>query len=115
MRKILWLICGSVLLLGARASEAALQGLETTRSKIGYDKKELLGLTAGFMKWAMGFLGILFFVMMLIGGIRWMSAQGDEKKVESAKNLLTAGVIGMIIVVAAFSITAFLGDTFTVK
>ncbi len=55
----------------------------------------------------MGFLGIIAVVIILIGGFKWMTAGGDESKVEEAKKLMTAGVIGLAIVLAAWGVTIF--------
>ena len=38
----------------------------------------------------------------------WMTARGNESQAEKAKNLITAAIIGLVIVVAAYSITYFL-------
>lgn len=95
-----------------RYCQAALGGLEETSDKIGFNKDSLMTMIARLMKWSFGFFGIIFLALMLAGGIRWMTAQGDEKKVENAKQMLTAGVIGLLIVLASFAVTAFLGDSF---
>jgi len=58
----------------------------------------------------MGFLGIIAVVIILLGGFKWMTAGGDESKVEEAKKLMTAGVIGLAIVLASWGITIFVLD-----
>jgi len=55
----------------------------------------------------LGLLGIIFLVLIIYAGYNWMTAQGDEEKVTIAKNTLTRAVIGLIIIVAAYSITYF--------
>lgn len=52
-------------------------------------------------------LGIIFLVMIIIGGFNWMTAAGSEDKVTKAKATLFRGIIGLFIVVAAYAITAF--------
>src|SRR3989344_5982425 len=47
---------------------------------------------------------IAAFVMLLIGGIRWITAGGDEKGVASARNMITAALIGLVIVLVAYAI-----------
>lgn len=58
----------------------------------------------------LAFLGIIFLLLMIVGGLKWMTAGGDDKKVGSAKAYLQAAVIGLIIVMSAYAITAYLGD-----
>jgi hypothetical protein len=39
---------------------------------------------------ALGFLGIIAVVIVLLGGFKWMTAGGNEDKVEEAKKILGA-------------------------
>lgn len=59
----------------------------------------------------LAFLGVIFLVLMIAGGFMWMMAGGDEKKVLKARNILVAAVVGLIIVLSAYAITAYLGDS----
>jgi len=54
-----------------------------------------------------GFLGIIAVVIILIGGFKWMTAGGNEDKVGEAKKLLVAGLIGLVIILMAYAIAAF--------
>ena len=47
---------------------------------------------------------IIAFIVLLIGGIRWMTAGGDPKGVEGARNMVTAALIGLVIVLASLAI-----------
>ena len=55
----------------------------------------------------LGLLGIIFLVLIIYAGFEWMTAQGDEEKVTKAKDTLTRAVIGLVIIIAAYSITYF--------
>lgn len=55
----------------------------------------------------LGLLGIIFLVLIIYSGFNWMTARGDEEKVTLAKETLTRAVIGLIIIIAAYSITYF--------
>ena len=52
-------------------------------------------------------LGVIFMILMIYGGYNWMTAAGDEQKVEKAKDTIRAAVIGLIIVIAAYGISVF--------
>lgn len=56
---------------------------------------------------ALGFLGIIAVVIILIGGFKWMTAQGSEDKVQEAKKLIIAGIIGLAIILSAYAIASF--------
>lgn len=47
---------------------------------------------------------VIAFIMLLVGGIRWILAGGDEKAVAGARNTITAALIGLVIVLVAFAI-----------
>ena len=55
----------------------------------------------------LGLLGLIALVIILMGGFKWMTSGGNEEKVGEAKKLLGAGVIGIIIILAAYAITSF--------
>jgi cbb3-type cytochrome oxidase subunit 3 len=58
----------------------------------------------------LAFLGVVFLLLMIYGGFIWMLARGNEQEVEKAKNLIQAAVIGLMIVLSAYAITAFIGQ-----
>ena len=55
----------------------------------------------------LGFLGIIAVVIILLGGFKWMTAGGNEDKVGEAKKLITAGIIGLVIILASYAIATF--------
>lgn len=54
--------------------------------------------------------GLAFLIYFIIGAISWVTAGGDAKKVDTAKSFLTNGAIGMIVIVAAYSIIWIVGE-----
>lgn len=62
------------------------------------------------ISFVLSFVGVLFLGLIIYAGLLWMTAQGNEQKVEKAKDLLVNSVIGLIIVFAAYAITAFVGE-----
>ncbi len=57
----------------------------------------------------LGFTGTIFFVLVIIAGLMWMTSAGNEERVKRAKQILIAAVIGLIIVMSAYAITSFIG------
>lgn len=60
----------------------------------------------------LGFLGTITFIIMLYGGFLWLTARGNDDQVATAKKYLFNGVIGTIIIMAAYSITFFITSRF---
>jgi hypothetical protein len=50
------------------------------------------------------FAGLMFLYQFLRGALAWLSAGGDQKKVSDARDMITQGVIGLVIIIAAYSI-----------
>ncbi len=40
-----------------------------------------------------------------------MTAQGNEQQIEKAKNLIISAIIGIVVVMSAYAITAYIGGT----
>lgn len=59
------------------------------------------------IKTFLSLLGIFFITLMILGGYNWMTAQGDESKVEKAKKIITNAIIGLIITLSSYVIWDF--------
>ena len=53
-------------------------------------------------------LGILSVAIIVFAGFKWMTAGGNEEQAKSARNILVAAVIGLIIILSAFSLSQFI-------
>jgi hypothetical protein len=56
---------------------------------------------------ALGFLGIIAVVIVLIGGFKYMVSGGNEEKTSEARRLIVSGIIGLAIILSAWAITSF--------
>ncbi len=63
------------------------------------------------VRYLMTFLGIIAVIIILWGGFQWLTAGGNEDKVAGAKKTLIAGIIGLIIIIAAFAIVQLIVST----
>jgi hypothetical protein len=61
----------------------------------------------------LGILGTIFFVLTVYAGVKWMLARGDEGEIEKAKEIIKAAVIGLVVTLAAYAITYFIGTRLT--
>jgi preprotein translocase subunit SecG len=89
--------------------------LEPIGDVYGYDSGDVDNTTlaktvASVIKVILGFLGVVFLVLILYAGFLWMTAAGSEEKVTKAKNIMVAAIIGVAIVLAAYAITFFVID-----
>ncbi len=53
-------------------------------------------------------LGVILLVLMIYSGYLWMTAGGDDEKVNKAKRIMTQAIVGFVIIIASFAITTFI-------
>lgn len=85
-------------------------GLHDTAASAGYEvaNAPTISTTVGQVVTAvLGLVGLVFFGLLLYGGLVWMTARGKEEKIEQAKGTIEAAVIGIIIVAASYAIASF--------
>jgi hypothetical protein len=70
---------------------------------------------AGLVQIAVAAAGLIFFAMLITGGLRYLSAGGDEKAASAARSTLTQAFIGLIIVMASFLISDLIFNIFKIK
>lgn len=105
MKKILTGIISVVTVMSAKTALAV--SFWDPSASLGLSKGDLVSTVVNIILWVLGILGLVAVIMILIGGFRWMTAGGNEEKVETAKKILTAAIIGLIIVLLAWAIVTF--------
>lgn len=69
--------------------------------------KSLPDTIATIVKAALSLVGTIFLVLTIYAGILWMTAQGEEDKIEKAQKIVKATIIGLFITLGAYAITSF--------
>lgn len=64
-------------------------------------------ITVRIINFVLSLLGIVSVIIILYAGFTWMTAGGNEEKVGSAKKILSAAVMGLIIILTSYSIMSF--------
>jgi len=111
--KKLALITSSVLLLALPVTALAQTSytIEDIGSSVGLGTADLKDTVVNIIQWVLGILALVAVVMIIIGGFQWMTAAGNEEKIEKAKKVISAAVIGLIIVLLAWAIVIFVAGT----
>jgi len=52
----------------------------------------------------LGFLGLLAVVMIIYGGVLYVSAAGDEGKIDKGKKIIMYAIVGIVIILLSFAI-----------
>ena len=64
-------------------------------------------VAAKIIRVVLGLLGIILLGIILYGGYVFMTAGGSEEKITQARKILINGVIGLAIIMSAFTIVSF--------
>jgi len=69
-----------------------------------------LGISVGFLVAA-----VIFVYMFIMGGIRWITSEGDKTKVETARNQITHALVGLLLTFLLFVILEIIEQFFGIS
>ena len=67
----------------------------------------LQGNVIAILNAVIGVLSFVCVVVIIIGGVNYMTSSGDAGKVKKAKDTILYGIIGLVVCVLAFAIVNF--------
>jgi hypothetical protein len=73
------------------------------------------GIVSGFIRAILVVAALVFFFILVIGGIRWIASGGDKAQTEGARNQITSALIGLVIVFAAWAIVQLINTFFGIN
>lgn len=53
---------------------------------------------------------VMAFLFLILGGLQWITSGGDKAGMEAARNKITAAIVGLIIVAAAWALMVLIGQ-----
>ncbi len=90
----------------------------TLNAPPGFENLEFLNF-ADVVQWGISVVlvlaAVIFFFMLVIGGIKWIMSGGDKGKTEAARNQITAALVGLVIVFASWAILQLVNLVFGVN
>jgi TRAP-type C4-dicarboxylate transport system permease small subunit len=78
--------------------------------ELGLPQGDIRVTIARIIRVAMGLIGIVMVAAIIYGGFLYMTAGGNEDQAGTGKKAITAGVIGLAIVLSAWALTNFIID-----
>lgn len=103
-----WLAAMVVFLL---VRPAGAQGLDVGTAALpltGLGNPDIRVVVASVIKVILGLVGILVFGLGVYGGFVYMTARGDVEKILQARRILANAIIGLAIVLSAYTLTVFI-------
>lgn len=105
---MLWIVPALIAVL---PKEALAVRFEDFGSQIGLGEADLITVVLNLIRAALGIIGILAVVMILLGGFRWLLSGGDEEKIAQAKRTIGATIVGLVIILLSWAIVNFVINT----
>lgn len=89
-----------------KIADTALENLKTNvLPRTGVKDISYSVLIADVITTALSVTGVGFLILMVYAGIRWMTAEGDQEKVNTARRTIISASIGLAIIVGSYAIT----------
>ncbi|HUC94597.1 MAG TPA: hypothetical protein VMR19_01140 [Candidatus Saccharimonadales bacterium] len=58
----------------------------------------------------LGLAGIALFVLLLVGGFKFITSGGDPKALEGAKGTITSAIIGLVVILVSYLILILISN-----
>ena len=108
-----FLVRSSFALAADSASRNNLAGAKEASTLTG-DATQVPQYVGGIIALILSLLGIVFLLLIVRAGFLWMTAQGDQKAITKAKDILIQSTIGLLITLSAYAISAFVVSSLTI-
>lgn len=92
----------------ATAASDIADATNQTGTAIGLASTDLPTYIGRIISYVLGLLGVIALVLFIYAGYLFMTAAGAEEKTTKAKKLMVDAIIGMVIILAAYSIATFI-------
>lgn len=70
---------------------------------------DLEGVFRNLVAAVIGVAGIVLFILLVIGGFKYLTAGGEPPKIESARKTLTFAILGIVLIALSFLFLRFIG------
>jgi len=88
------------------------KNLQNVATKAGTTEGDISSIIGTVINAVLTLVGLAFLMLMVYAGMLWMTARGESEPVEKARKIITGSLIGLVIVMSAYAITAFVTASF---
>lgn len=104
-----------IIVFSAAIIQFVLNSIGADSSTVGTVPGQSLGLGTNLqnsvlqtVRFILGLLGIIGVIMMIYGGYMWLTAAGNEEKVEKGTAIIRAAVIGILIILFSWIVVSYI-------
>ena len=95
----------------AQNLDNGMMGEAATAAEIG--GANLPTILGQIFKIVLSILGLVALIIVIIAGVQWMTSGGIPEKIKKARALLSAGLIGLLIIICAYAMVSFIISSLT--
>ncbi|MFC1640780.1 hypothetical protein ACFL2D_01880 [Patescibacteria group bacterium] len=107
MKRIITSLTTAALSAYAIAIAPAAHALDTTLDVTGISKEEnVTPVVIAVINWILAITAAVAILVLIVGGFRYITSAGNDKRVQAAKTTITYAIVGLIIVLLAYVIAA---------
>ena len=107
---VLVLIFNSNYALGVSPKEGLKAAADAAKLDTG--TKSIGTILGSLFQKILGVMGLILLILFVIGGITWMTSEGNAEKLKKARGLLIHAIIGLIIILGSYALTKLVTDKF---
>ncbi|MFH1456907.1 MAG: pilin [Patescibacteria group bacterium] len=104
---LLLLVLFAPVMVGAVTIDDYDTGVGNVRLAEGDTTASITGTVVNIINIVLGLLGLVAVIIILIGGFKWMTAQGSEDRVKEAQKTIKYGLIGLAVILLAYVVVRF--------
>lgn len=103
----------------AQLSSGTDTGLNTAAGQAGFDttspESQSVGTFVGsrIITPLFALIGVIFMILIIYGGVLWMTGGGNPDTVKKAKSILVNSILGLLVILLAYGFTQFLFNSLT--
>ena len=106
------LSCLFLILLSALAANQAIAAVSVNITN-PIATSDFSVLVSNFLKWILSVAGALTLLMLITGGVFYITSSGNEQKIETARKMITWTILGLMLILASYSIIVVLDKVLT--
>ncbi len=96
-----------------RTGDTLMSSMRSFGALIGFSSTDPRTIVTRLIRTALGFMGIILLLMILSSGVQFMFSGGNTEKIEKAKQTFYNALIGIAIILSAYSIVTFIVGALT--
>lgn len=98
---------------GVAVQAATPVSIESLGGQLGLPETDFKQVVIQAIKLVLGLMTLVAIVLVVYGGFVWLTSAGDETKIENAKKIISAALIGLVVILLSWALVIFTTRTAT--